>query len=381
MSDPDDFPATPDSDNLAEADVPADAYGEYEELGSGRAPSWLKRAAVVFLVLAIVGVGVAGAGALWIRGHLDPSGEPGEEVAVEIPLGSSTSRIAELLEQNGVITSARVFRYYVRFKDEGPFQAGSYSFRERSSMADVIDALNGGPIIVFSDVTVPEGLTLEEIYPRIGPPGGIERFSVDAFRAAVEDPGLRSKFQPDDVELMEGLLFPDTYRVDERETEADLARRMVTALDEIATALGYEAAPERFGLTPYEVLIIASLIEEEAKVDEDRPKMARVIYNRLERGWPLGIDATVIYATGDQQITRSDLDSDSPYNTRKFTGLPPTPIAAPGRASLEAAINPEDGPWMYYVLTDPDGLRHSFSTTDAEFQRDKRTCQQLGHCG
>jgi UPF0755 protein len=121
-------------------------------------------------------------------------------------------------------------------------------------------------------------------------------------------------------------------------------------------------------ITPYEVVIVASLIEKETSRPEERPMIARVIYNRLARGMTLGIDASVLYAIGEQkdQITRRDLEIDSPYNTRKFPGLPPTPISAPGRASLEAALNPVDGPWLYYVIADTDG-RHFFTDDYEEF--------------
>src|SRR5206468_1473655 len=124
------------------------------------------------------------------------------------------------------------------------------------------------------------------------------------------------------------------------------------------------------GVSPYDAVIVASLIEREAKIDEDRGMIARVIYNRLEKNMKLGVDATVDYALGvhTPNLTNADLAIDSPYNTRKFPGLPPTPIAAPGRKALTAAVSPNPGPWLYYVLADADG-RHAFATTDAEFEQ------------
>ena len=138
------------------------------------------------------------------------------------------------------------------------------------------------------------------------------------------------------------------------------------------------------GLNPYQILIVASLIEEEAKTEGDRGKIARVIYNRLDLGMPLGIDATIVYALeGDRQLSQSDLEVDSPYNTRIYSGLPPSPIAAPGKLSLEAALNPEVGDWLYYVRTDEFGPgSHTFATTNQEFQQAVQICieRDLG-CG
>ena len=134
---------------------------------------------------------------------------------------------------------------------------------------------------------------------------------------------------------------------------------------------------------PYEVLVVASLIEEETKVDAERPMVAQVIYNRLRQGIALGIDATSRYEAEIAGRDREDIDfeSDSPYNTRRHLGLPPTPIASPGRASIEAALNPADGPWIYYVLEDADG-HHFFTESDSEFLAAKQRCHDNGlGCG
>ena len=121
------------------------------------------------------------------------------------------------------------------------------------------------------------------------------------------------------------------------------------------------------------------MIEREARLESERAKISRVIHNRLAADWYLGIDATTIYLTGDSNITVADLQIDSPYNTRLSKGLPPTPIGSPGMASLEAAMAPISGQWMYYVLADSEG-RHNFSVSDEEFQRDKAKCQERGLC-
>jgi UPF0755 protein len=181
----------------------------------------------------------------------------------------------------------------------------------------------------------------------------------------------------------EGILFPETYKVDAKDDAKAVLQRMVSQLDSTMKGLDVDSAQSRLGLTPYQVLVVASLIEEETKVDEERAKVARVIYNRLEQGIPLGVDATSRYEAILAGRSRDDLDfdSDSPYNTRKQAGLPPTPIASPGRASIEAALHPADGPWIYYVLENADG-HHFFTDSSREFINAKTRCHDQGlGCG
>ncbi len=325
--------------------------------------------AVAGVVVALLLV-VAVAAGLWLKGKIDPSGRPGEEVAVSIPEGTSTAAIADILADEGVVSDASVFRFYVRFSGGGPFQAGDYTLRRNSAMGEVVAALDEGPELAFQRLTVPEGLTLEQISERVGE---LERFSSERFLEVAEGGSVRSQYQPADVDSLEGLLFPETYQVGPNEDEAALVRRMVAEFDAVATGLGYEDAEAEVGLSPYEAIIVASLIESEARVPEDRAKISRVIHNRLEQDMLLQIDATVIYARGGEpreggRVLFSDLEVDSPYNTYKNPGLPPTPIAVPGRASLEAALDPEPGDWLFYVKYEEDGT-HAFSTTNEEHNR------------
>ena len=342
----------------------------------GRGPDRRRRWPILVALVVVVGVMAAGLGAVWVQRRLDPPGAPGRRVSVVVPSGASTADVAELLADEGVISDARIFRYYVRIRGGDPFQAGTYVLRRNSSMGDARAALEEGPRLDFTDVTVPEGTWVSDVAQIVAEVPG---FDAAAFTAELDSGVVRSLYQPQNVTSMEGLLFPDTYRVDRNEDEQAVLARMVTKLDEVATELGYAEAAARVGRQPYEVLIVASLVEAESRVDEDRARISRVIYNRLAQGMTLGIDATVYYALQRRggSLTGSDLAVDSPYNTRVNPGLPPTPIGLPGRASLEAAINPEPGPWLYYVLADEDG-HHAFSESFEEFQRNVADARRNG---
>jgi UPF0755 protein len=342
--------------------------------GGRRVPRWL---AAVGIVAAVAVLGLGG-GAWWVKAQLDPSGGPAEVVRVEIPPGTSTSGIVDILAERGVITNATVFRLYLKLTGAGPFEAGQYRLRRHSSASAVVDALDVGPALppaVY--LTVPEGLVLEQVAERID---RVDHLDPARFLELARGGSVRSAYQPAGQSSLEGLLFPETYRIEEREDELAVLQRMVDTFDAVAQEVGLDQAEQKVGLSPYEAVIVASLIETEAKVDEERPRIARVIYNRLAQRMPLGIDATFYFVLPlDRRGTalrRSDLDRDTPYNTRLHTGLVPTPIAMPGRASLEAALNPEPGPWLYYVLKDP--RTHAFSSDYQQFLRDKAAAERKG---
>lgn len=344
-------------------------YVEHRE--PRRTGRWL---AVVAAVVVVV-LGVVGVGALWVNRQIDPGGPTGPEQVLTIPSGTSTAGIADLLAREGVIGDANIFQFYLRVNGGGPFQAGDYTLAGGMAMGDVVDVLEAGPAQqVAGMVTVPEGLVLSEIAEAVG---RNDQFDAERFRQVVESGTVRSRYQPDDKPL-EGLVFPDTYAIDGREDETTVLQRMVEQFDATLARLGYDEAEERVGLSPYETVIVASLIEAEAKDDSERAKISRVIHNRLEQGTTLGIDATFYYHLERRggSLTRSELDADHPYNTRLRAGLVPTPIGAPGEASLAAAINPEPGPWLYYVLQ--DATTHAFSEDYDEFLRNRRRAQQEG---
>jgi len=321
---------------------------------------------ILFGVLLVI-VAVGAIGATWLKGQINPSGSPGAEIHVTIGPGQSTSAIGALLHQNHVIANATVFRYYARFTGANDIKAGDFTFHHNQHLSDVIKILEKGGQAANDRVTVPEGLTLTEIAAKIGTLPGR---SVERFLAAAKSGTIRSQFQPPGSTNLEGLILPDTYFVDRTDDETKILGRMVAAFDTYANQIGLPAAAAALNLTPYEVVTTASLVEREAGVDEDRPLIARVIYNRIKKGMPLQIDATVQYALGvnKKSLTIADTKVNSPYNTYQNKGLPPGPIASPGRKSLEASLNPPASTYLYYVLADKSG-KHAFATTDAEFSK------------
>jgi UPF0755 protein len=353
----------------------------YERLR--RQSSGFRRVVMVLLSIVVLAVVVGGVVTVWVLRQIDPPGPPGAEIEVTVPTGSSTSAIATLLEDKGVIAHATVFRYYLRAKGAGSFQAGDFVFRENSSMGDALKVLEAGPALPPSQqFTVPPGLTLPEIAARIVEQ--LPNFSTDRMTEAIAGDTIRSRYMPAGVNL-EGFLFPETYEVGEGQNEAATLAMMVAQFDAVAAQAGMDLLPQTFGLTPYQVVIIASLIEKEARIPEDQPKIARVIYNRLAQGIPLGIDAALCYGKEKPcTLTTADLETDTPYNTRLHTGLPPTPIAAPGEGALTAALNPVAGDWLYYVLDPNTPIEgdHFFTADYDEFLRVKADCEAAGlGCG
>jgi UPF0755 protein len=314
----------------------------------------------VALALVAAFLVLAGAGFVWFQRQVNPPGQPGKTVFVTIPEGSASGTIGAILDDKGIITSARIFKLYLKLHP-ADMQAGNYQLRQRSSMDTVVAALKAGPKHTFHRLTIPEGYTLKQIAAKVGQLPGK---SADVFLAAATSDRVRSQFEPATVHNLEGLLFPDTYFIEDKDTELDILTRMVKTFDQVATTEGLSAGV--LGHDAYQTLTIASLVESEGKVAADRPKIARVIDNRLNIGMLLQVDATVIYARGGRRpngrVLYSDLEVDSPYNTYKFKGLPPTPISSPGRAAIHAALHPVDGPWLYYVKFQKDGT-HKFSVT------------------
>lgn len=318
----------------------------------------------VVLIAVAAFVIVAGGGMVWFQRQVNPPGAPGSPISVNIPPGASSGSIAAILDEKGVIKSARLFKIYLKLHPASGLEAGAYKLRVNESFGSVIAKLKAGPATTFDRLTIPEGFTIKQIAAKVGQLPGR---TAEAFLAAAGSDAIRSEFEPADVHNLEGLVFPDTYFVERKDTEATILKRMVDQFDSVATEEGLADANLH---SPYDTLKIASLVESEGKVAADRPKIARVIENRLKVGMMLQVDATVIYARGGVRrpggrVLFSDLKTQSPYNTYVVKGLPPTPISATGRAALHAALHPADGPWIYYVKFQNDGT-HKFSVTLAE---------------
>ena len=341
------------------------------------------------LLLLLVAIWATMQAIQWGREQLDPPGEQGAAINLTLPPGITTKGISDLLEDYGVVPDARAYEWYVRLKGAPLFQAGDYTFHTNSAVWEVLEVLKDGPRYVEQTlrirVTIPEGLTVRQIINEIDTIEDMP-FSGAEFEAEMRMQHVVSNYAPSPsampsgaIEPYEGLLFPDTYYLGPDSTPEELLTQMVTRFDQILTKLGYAASPQTVGLTPYETVVLASLIEREARIGSERAKISRVIHNRLAADWYLGIDASIVYITGDNELTLSDLQMESPFNSRLSKGLPPTPIAAPGEASLEAAMGPVPGQWMYYVLADAEG-RHNFSVSSEEFEPDKAKCQERGLC-
>ncbi len=324
-------------------------------------------------LLVVLVVVVPGAWFVW---QLDPPGGPGDGVSVRIEDGWGVREIGDALADEGVVGSSLAFQVYAGVTRRGPFQAGEYDLRSGLGVRGAARELEAGPDVVFEELAVPPGLRLTEIADRVGELPGR---SSESFLQLATSGTIRSRYQPGEVRSLEGLLYPDTYVVADHEDEADILRQMVDRFDEVADQVGLEAGAAGVGLTPYEAIVVASLIESEAGVPEDRVRISRVVFNRLADGTPLQIDATVLYAIGERrlQTTPEERAVDSPYNTYVIRGLPPTPISSVTDASLLAAIAPADGPWRYYVLIDGDG-RHAFAETFAEHLANVAVAEERG---
>ena len=297
-------------------------------------------------------------------------GEGGERVTVTVPRGADLSTIADALEEQGVVGSSRFFSLRARIAGRtGDLKSGRYTLRADMAYTDVLDALEKGPAPARTiNVTIPEGRARSEVAPIVeqaGLEGDYERVTR---RAKGFDPGDYGAEAPRNLE---GFLFPATYELKRGSTARDLVAKQLEAFRENFGSVSMRQA-RRKNLTPYEVLIIASMVEREAQLPKERPLVASVIYNRLKQGIPLGIDATIRFATGNwtEPLKQSELAIRSGYNTRTNQGLPPGPIGSPGLSSIKAAARPARTDYLFYVVKPGTCGEHSFSETDAEFQED-----------
>jgi UPF0755 protein len=336
-----------------------------------RGRHWGLRIGLILLVLA-AGLGVASVRYYdWCQGASGPR----EPVSFEVADGSSGSEIVHDLHRQGVVRCGLLTTWLLRRSGlEGDFRAGTFELTTNMRPGDAFTVLTTPPEPVPTvRLTIPEGYRLTQIADRVQEDLGIS--SVGFLKALRRENWALPPYLPNDAESAEGFLFPKTYEFIEGEVTAqDVIAKLLEQFGAEAETLPWENA-EALGVTPYEVVIVASMIEEEAKLEEERPVIAGVIYNRLAIPMTLGIDATLLYddPTPDGQLSFSDLEFDSPYNTRINAGLPPTPISSPGLASLEAALEPADTDFLFYVLCGDDG-HHAFGTTEQEHEQNRVRC-------
>ena len=335
------------------------------------------------MTLVVVLILVAGWVGWWYVDRAKPEGALGEPVPFTVFDGDTVDSLAARLEREGFVEDASVFAWYVDRNGGLDVVPGYYQLRPNDHIGNVLAGLRTPPDQTYIQITFPEGFTIDQMGARLAELQ--PRLSATAFAAAAGDPSVISAYRPAGVTSMEGLLFPDTYQVSNADNEAQVVERMVTLMERVAGQEDLVAKSAAWGRTPYEILIIASMIEREAKLEGDRGKISRVIHNRLYLNMELQIDATLYYGQ-DRSIPFSELRQiDTPYNTYMHTGLPPTPIANPGRASIRAALNPAPNPpsgdpicralpdptqncvYLYYVLANEEG-GHAFAVTAEQHQ-------------
>ena len=347
---------------------------------------WVRRFVVLLLVLALAAVVVFGF-LLFQPFH----GKGYDAVVVKVPPGSSAREIGDLLSSKGVVESGFFFALRARVSgDRGKLRAGTYTMQRSMPYKDALAALTLAPKSAPTiDVTLPEGPSRRELAPRVAQAGVRGSYVKASERSSLLSP--RTYGAPKATKSLEGFLFPDTYQLRSRTATAkQLVNLQLKTFKREFGKVDLKRA-RRNHLSRYDVLIIASMIEREAQVPKDRRLISAVIYNRLRRGIPLGIDATLRYRLNNwsKALRESELNIDSSYNTRRQLGLPPTPIGNPGLASIQAAADPASAKYIFYVVKPCGNGAHAFSSTDAQFQkdvaaynraRDKRGGKDPSHC-
>ncbi|MBE0428330.1 MAG: endolytic transglycosylase MltG [Thermoleophilia bacterium] len=289
------------------------------------------------------------------------------EATIRIEPGAATAEIARLLKDADVISSEKKFMKEAEAAGvAGQLKPGTYRFQRGEPIEDILMRLAAGLQTPEGVMTIPEGYSLDEIAAELAAKTGITE---DEYRRAAVPAGRALPFAPPPgVTTLEGYIFPSTYDLEPEVTADAMVDRQLETFRERTAGLPWEKA-ESLGMTRYEILTVASMVERETRVPEERSLVAAVIYNRLARGMRLDIDATVQYALGHwkEELTWDDLMTDSQYNTRLYPGLPPGPICSPGAASIQAALEPAEVDYLFYVAIGDEEGRHFFTSSYEEF--------------
>lgn len=294
--------------------------------------------------------------------------QKGIEVEVEIKEGMNLTQIAQLLEEKGVVEDGFIFRLYVQQKGkEKNLLPGTYTLITGSEYDEILDTITAGEKQVIYKLAIPEGFTVKQVMERIlEDVPFLDQQEIES-ALEVENYSAAYEFLDNGTGSIEGFLFPKTYDITVDYSAKNIIEMMLTQYQIETQELDWSFA-EKNKFSRYDILKIASLIEREAYIPDERPLISAVIYNRLKIDMLLQIDATVRYALDkwDGIVTYDDLETDSPYNTYKYTGLTPTPICNPGIAALQAALAPADVDYLYYAVIDENTHEHKFSNTFEE---------------
>lgn len=355
--------------------------GEEESSFSG-----FKIVLITLLVIFLIGAAGVGIGGYYVYSNLQPVDPESEEIVeIEVPMGSSGTKIASILKENDLIKNENIFYYYIRYKGHSGFQAGTYYLTKNLHPEEIVGLLKEGKIHLQTErFTIAEGLSIEQIAAHLEAAGLVD---AERFKELANQPELFAdsfEFLPQlpedrtDVKYaLEGLLFPETYEIYSGAEEEVIIRTMLTQFDKELEKIkknlaeadqDWEKKLEARGLTLYELITLASIIEREAVVHDERKTIAGIFHNRLEDEWLLQSCATVQFVLGKQRerILFADLEVESPYNTYINPGLPPGPIASPGRASILAALEPEEHDYFFFVTKKDGSGEHHFSRTYEE---------------
>lgn len=329
------------------------------------------------IVLGIVGaiVVIVLAAVLWYEAESHALGGQGRQVVVTVHEGESTSSVLSQLSTQGVIGSSLAFQISDVLHGTPTVLPGSYAMHQNLSFSDVRTLLAAGPNIY--PVNVRPGFTLSEVAQEVG---SIPNHSTADFEKAAASGAVHSSVSPPGSDNLEGMLGTGIYDILPGESDTAILTAMVQRFDQHAAQAGLTvASANALGMTPYQVLIVASIVEKEGYIPVNMPDTARVIYNRLARGTPLQMDSTVLYALGQDggPVTSQDLKVQSPYNSYLNTGLTPTPICMPSQDALNAAVHPPPGSWLYFVLVKKDGTM-AFSDTYAEQLANEQLAKSRG---